>query len=336
MKVQVKNFQAIKDVTIEGEGLIVMTGPSNRGKSSLLRAIEMAIFGAAGDAFIRDGEAFTSVGIVDTGLTLKWRKVAAGKTKPNLQTAMEINGTPYTKLGKEHSELTEPLGFREVRTRDGKTRLRPQVANQHDPMFLITETETTIAEVLKELGRADIVTEAQKKAKSDKREKESYQKVREEDKQRLSIEIDSLNWVPAKRAEFQALTISYEQALLLDTKLQKFLDLKRRWLQTAPKTIPMAPEPPDYVMAGLKLEKVRRYRSLEPKTIPDVPIAPTIDRYVLDLKAISDLKRVVKEENGILSDMLDVSKRLQQTQNEYDQLAVELKACPLCSKSLVN
>ena len=55
MKVKIKDYQVIKDIDLDfDKGLTAIVGTSNNGKSSILRAIEGAIFNKIGRASCRE------------------------------------------------------------------------------------------------------------------------------------------------------------------------------------------------------------------------------------------------------------------------------------------
>ena len=56
VKVQVKNFQSLKDVELEIEGFTALSGPNNSGKSALMRAIRGVFQNTGGTSFITHGE----------------------------------------------------------------------------------------------------------------------------------------------------------------------------------------------------------------------------------------------------------------------------------------
>jgi len=137
MKIRVRNFQSLDDVSIDVEGFTVLTGKSNIGKSALTRAITGAIFGIPGDAYVQRGSNTTRVSLSDPEFGLIWRKVKVKRASE--ETALQImqagETSFYTKLGREHSKLTAPLKLLEIKVSSGKV-FRPQFAAQHDPIFL--------------------------------------------------------------------------------------------------------------------------------------------------------------------------------------------------------
>lgn len=69
-KIEIKNYQALKDVKLELQnGITIITGRTNQGKSSIIRAIDAALFNNLDDNNIKSGEETCSVKI-DNGLIL--------------------------------------------------------------------------------------------------------------------------------------------------------------------------------------------------------------------------------------------------------------------------
>ena len=93
MKIKVENFQSIQKAEIEVDGLTVITGPNNIGKSALARAVAGLFSNMRGNSFVRRGEKSCSVEIVlDNTDSIKWEK---GKSKNNYT----INGKSISKVG---------------------------------------------------------------------------------------------------------------------------------------------------------------------------------------------------------------------------------------------
>src|SRR5688572_7680246 len=65
MHLTVTDFQSLGRVEVEVSGLTVLVGPSNRGKSALIRALEAVLFNKPGDAFVRHGKKKAVVELLD-------------------------------------------------------------------------------------------------------------------------------------------------------------------------------------------------------------------------------------------------------------------------------
>ena len=71
IRVNVENFQSLADVEVQLEGLTALVGPSDRGKSALVRAISAALFNLPGEYFVRTGTESARV-------TIGWLKGSPG------------------------------------------------------------------------------------------------------------------------------------------------------------------------------------------------------------------------------------------------------------------
>lgn len=183
MKVEVKDFQSIEQAALHVQGLTVIVGPSNRGKSALLRAIEGALFnraGASGDGdlsgFVRvrpDGTTASNaiVRLVDAPTwdncltTITWTK---GKAN-----TYDVDGDAYSRVGSEAPAVVQDMGYRDVwvgdKARKAGERIRPQVGTQFEPLFLLTRPGSFLADVLGLLSRQAVVATAQDRCNSDLR-----------------------------------------------------------------------------------------------------------------------------------------------------------------------
>lgn len=330
MKVAVKKFQSLESVSIEVDGFTVITGQSNLGKSAFVRAVAAALFGFPGDHYIRHGAAQCAVGMNDNGVVLKWYKTAAGKSNSQRSTFIEINGTKHSKIGKEHAQLTEPLGFKEIET--SLPRLRPQVAFQHDPIFLLAENPTIVAEVLKMLGRADVVTEAQRLAKRDYRDAESKGKVRETDIATAEAAVLGAEKVEADREQFDRLQNLCRAQFLAARVSMRLAAGVGRLRDLAPRMLPGllgSPRTPVGVELLVKMRKLGEIISLE---VPGLPEAVSLPKALKPLVCVGS-HRLVVGECAVLAQARDlVLGELERASQRRVELEKELGVCPVCGR----
>jgi len=217
MRVRIRHFQALDDVTFEIEGFTVLTGRTNLGKSAVIRAMAAMLFGLPGESYVAHGAPWVGGSIKDDGLEIVWRKVPTSTRNPNLQPMLKINGVLHTKIGREHQKLTTDLGLVEIET--SQDRLRPQIAQQHDLIFLIFHSNTVVAEVFKTLGRVDVITSAQGMAKKDRAGFVSKRKIRVEDLAAVQSQLDDLDFVD----EMEARLVLIEK--VVEEQIQGILEL---------------------------------------------------------------------------------------------------------------
>lgn len=239
MNVEITDFQSIAHAELELRGLSVIVGPSNRGKSALLRAIEGALFNRAGDQFARvrpDGTTASNAVVVlrnvhthDYALTdVAWTKGKANK--------YVIDGDEYSRVGSEAPQLLQDLGYRDVfigdEGRKNGERIRPQVGTQFEPLFLLTRPGSFIADVLGVLSRQATVATAQGRCASDLRSV----------KQKLGIRTTDL-YEAQQRVEVLTLPPMTVVQPFLDAvdQFENLRELLRR--RSAAVVVPALPEP---------------------------------------------------------------------------------------------
>ena len=109
MKLSVKDYQIVKKADLEFiKGLNVIIGPSNNGKSSLIKAAKAAIFNEAGTSSVRAGTTSYMVGLQNNGHTVIFQKGLK-------ESAYSIDGERYSKLGRgQVPQVAEALGIKEL------------------------------------------------------------------------------------------------------------------------------------------------------------------------------------------------------------------------------
>jgi len=133
MKLRGKNFQPWANFEIDIDGLTVLVGPSNKGKSSLFRALRGVVRNDLPAEFVRDNqEEPLEVELEVDGLTIKATrpKKGAGSTK------YEVGTKKYSSLGGKIPDEVEKLKFNTVKI-DDDTVIDPIFAEQNKAQFLI-------------------------------------------------------------------------------------------------------------------------------------------------------------------------------------------------------
>lgn len=208
MKVTIKDFQSLKSTSVLVEGLTVLVGPSHRGKSAFIRAVEGALFNRPGDQFVREGASKAVVVVEDlpsvTGesVNITWMK---GKGTNDYV----VNGTPYGRVGQGAPPPIEEAGYRDVWIGDKERKkgsyIRPQVATQFEPLFLLTQTGSFISDVLSVISRHAVLLTAQGRCGSDLKGTKQLLGVRRGDHQVEVTKLGTLDDVPAFVARVEVL-----------------------------------------------------------------------------------------------------------------------------------
>lgn len=175
IQVRVRNFQSIEDALIVIDGLTVITGTNNAGKSAFFRAIRGVFTNARGSDFVRHGAKHCTVDITfPDKRTLTWKKGSDGTND------YVIDGKHYPKVGVGAPPEVREFGVAPVPV--GNTELWPQVAQQVTGVsFLLHETGSVMAEAVADVERVNQLSGALKLCESDRRSTRSSLKVRRED-----------------------------------------------------------------------------------------------------------------------------------------------------------
>lgn len=179
---RVQNFQSVDDATIVIDGLTVITGTNNSGKTAVMRAIRGVFTNAPPGPLVRHGCAHLSVTLTfDDGTSVLWEK---GWEKPDQKgktvNRYTINGKQIATVGRGVPPEVEALGVREVRA--ASDRVWPQIASQlSGDLFLVDRPGSAIAEALSDVERVGKLTSALKVSEKDRRSTVSELKVRRKD-----------------------------------------------------------------------------------------------------------------------------------------------------------
>jgi len=182
VRIRVKDFQSIRDAEVVIEGLSVVTGPNNSGKTALLRAVRGVFTNPPAGPLVRQGAAFLSVELTfDDGTQILWEK---GWEKPGQKGAginrYSINGVEIQAVGRGAPPEIAALGVREIQA--ASDRVWPQVAEQFDgTLFLINRSGSAVAEALSDVEKVGKLTTALKLSEKDRRSADSELKVRRKD-----------------------------------------------------------------------------------------------------------------------------------------------------------
>ncbi|KMQ17884.1 AAA family ATPase [Bacillus mycoides] len=148
-----------------GNGLNVITGPSDSGKTSIIRAVRWVAFNEPqGEAFVNESVGHATVAIhLDSGITISKHR-RKGKTSYRIQTDPGDEGSVFEK-SEVPEEVKQLLGITKQTFGDFVTVLN--FAFQLEAPFLISETPSSGAKVLGKLAGTEAVDLAVKSVSKD-------------------------------------------------------------------------------------------------------------------------------------------------------------------------
>jgi exonuclease SbcC len=151
-KIRLKNFQSHKDTELVlDEKITAITGTSDAGKSSILRAIKfLATNRPRGTAFISHNKTKTEVQLEFDGTTISRKR---GKSINNY----ELGNQSFNVVKSDvPDEVTQFLNFAET-----------TIQSQHDKYFLLQNTAGEVAKKLNKVANLDIIDHVMREVNSD-------------------------------------------------------------------------------------------------------------------------------------------------------------------------
>lgn len=284
MLIHVEDFQSLADVSIEVEGLTVIVGRTNLGKSALIRAISGALFNRPGDTFVRTGAKLTRVTITgapvygskDT-IDIVWEK-GSGTNR------FFINGEKSSSVGKSVPQALLDAGYRTIDIGEGTPPLRPQIAGQFDGPFLLGISGNTVSDVLTRASRLDVLLRAGAACTRDLRSTRQLLGVRRNDLTKAEKVLDAILAPAAElRERTDALMAQSDATLALGTRRDQLTRLvhRQRVLRAAVVELGAVDRMSVTVLWGLATNVTRlhmavdRYRALGPVAVASLPASKT-------------------------------------------------------------
>jgi hypothetical protein len=266
MKIRVQQFQSIADSTLTVEGFTAVTGPSNRGKSALLRAVSSALFSRAGDEFVRLGASASRVTITDLPAADGSRHTVVW-TKGKSANAFTVDGVVYDKGGSGAPEVLEALGYRDLwigdKTRQRGEALRAQVADQFDGLFLLTRSGSFFAEVVAAISRVMVLQRASRGASTDLKAEKAMRTIRLRDLEAAEAGLEALEPIRAldeRVARLRSRVQVWQNQSAKVSTVQRHV-LQRAQVTWAQRALPAGTHvPPDLGSLCLRLRELVEHR----------------------------------------------------------------------------
>lgn len=217
-RIELTNFMSHRHTVIEpAEGLTVLVGPNNCGKSAVVTALQILAYNENSTYVTRHGEKHCCVTVhTDDGHEITWQR-------KNGSTSYRIDGKLFDRLRSgTPQELETALRMPKVDLTSCKDQIDIHFAMQKQPVFLLNEPGKTAASFFAASSDASRLIEMQKVHKERVRS-------RKQDARRLEIETESLQEEVNKLQTVESLADLLKQCeqekLLLAAGQQKTLHL---------------------------------------------------------------------------------------------------------------
>lgn len=163
MKLTVKDYQIVKQAVLEFKpGLTALIGPSNNGKSSIVKAIKAAVYTESGTTPIRHGSDSYIVGIQNNNHTVVYQK-KEGSTK------YLVDGKSFSRFGvNTPEEVSNALNMKEIVLNGNKIQLN--FWDQMDKPFLLDKSSGELFKFIVDSGENDQLSQVLKSMVSDRQQ----------------------------------------------------------------------------------------------------------------------------------------------------------------------
>lgn len=311
-RIEVRNYQALKHVELELGRFTVIVGPSDSGKSALMRAIRMLTSNQRGNAFISTGEKVATVAATtDHGtVTLKRGKTTKDDSYVILPTDHPEQQKTFTKLaGEVPEEVSKFIGI--------KPKDPINYAGQFDKPYLLDETGGTSATVLGGLTNVSVIFNAARESNNRKLNATKTLRTRNEDLEHIRERIEFYRPLKAQLAAMEEAEAHIERARKLTSMLERLTRLTSTLEQAQQSIDHLTPLAAVEIPSLARIEKIRAMASR------------------LDEITTAHQRAAATEKNSsdfLTSTLYDIS----QVQKAYIDALVMAGTCPTCGQQTHN
>ena len=233
VRVRIKDFQSIKKAEILIEGLSVITGTNNSGKTAVMRAVRGVFTNPPAGPLVRKGEAHLSVELVfGDGTTILWEKGWETPARKTTVNRYKVNGVSLPLAGRGAPPEVAALGVCEIQA--SSDRVWPQIAPQFTgSLFLVHRSGAAVAEALSDVDKVGRLTKALKLSEKDRRSTEAELRVRRKDvkaHKEAVAHYDGLDPVSEAIGELVGMRAHAQE---LSSNLQVATGFQQRWAVSA-------------------------------------------------------------------------------------------------------
>lgn len=257
----VEGYQSLKSVQLKLGLFTVITGPTGSGKSSLIRAAQLAAFNARGTSYVRkdSAQAVVALGNQEQGWAVSITRGARGKDAYRVSRLIagfmdEPVVDTFTKLGgKVPEEVTQLLRLSEL-----------NFAGQFDRPYLLADSPGEVARALGQLTNVTLIFQAAREAGRRKAEISGDLKLACAELARVKSELPRFATLRSRLAALRRAEEAQNRHAVIQqrgTRLQALLsqhDAAQQYLDT----IPAVPVFPDLGPLTGQVKAINRLRGL--------------------------------------------------------------------------
>ncbi|WP_353095244.1 AAA family ATPase [Tissierella praeacuta] len=230
-KVILENFQSHKDSVIEfDDQLNVIVGPSDSGKTAILRGIRWALYNEpSGDYFIREGSSECSVTVIFNDGTKVKRYRSKSKNTYFLYDS-DDNEIKFEGFGTSvPQEIIDKIGIKKILL-DSDLSNSINLSDQLEGAFLLSEKGSTRATSIGRLVGVNIIDDALRETLKDNRNLTNNKKITEENISQLEKELLEYDYLDELNNRINQVEKIKDEIQQKEEIIYKYKDLLQRHL----------------------------------------------------------------------------------------------------------
>jgi len=363
-KIHIKNFQSHKNSVVEFTlGLNVLIGPTNAGKSAVLRALQKLIRDyPAGKDFINEDADSASIELTFERDNKEYKITRSITATKNLYyLSVENQEQEFGGFGREiPQEIQNALEMFLIEL-ENTDEIDLHFLDQHDPLFMISKGSAGVrSKILGRVGGLHILDKGIVQVNKDTRQENSNLKIKVEEKEKIQNELNDFPNITIMEQiveklfnEYRKLKQQVDRKDLLKSYYNSLtpLAIKGKQLKTYIDSIPIInPNFNKIRQQIIYLEQIKMLntklltlnvaiRNVENKIIPDIKTDFNLLRKkIIQLDNIKKLSNQLYQLNLKLSaiNIEKLSREIEEKNREWVFLLRELKVCPTCKQTTTN
>lgn len=312
-RLRAENFQSLAKADIELGAFSVIVGPSNSGKSALLRALRAITRNVNSPSAVRAGKTTFNAAVEFDGTVVS---IERGKSQSTYRVALpDGREEVYTKAGR-----TVPEDVQSILAMPLPAGPDLVFSSQIDPPFLLSETGSVAAKILGDLTNVSKLHAAARESNRRRLEASKLQSLREEDAQAAAARMreqfsDLGEHAKVIRHARESLTSVREKAVLRDRldSLLADLDVAEAAEEDLNVRLKELPRPADIENLAEKAGELLGRR---------LALIDILDGMAKATQAAQQLEAVLK----------DSLEEQQQAEKDYHDALVQAGTCPTCDQ----
>lgn len=225
-RIELVNFMSHPHTVIEpADGLTVLTGENNTGKSAVIAALQILSRNISGDFMVRHGERECRIlAETDEGHVLEWKR-------KNQTVSYTLNGRAVHRLrGSVPDDLQDLLRMPQVEAEGGIFDVH--FGEQKKPIFLLDESPARRATFFASASDTIKLIEMQNRHRQKVRDAKIQEKRLVKDRSRLNRRLEALAPLEALDKRLQALEQNYAAIQSVDSRIERLNRILKEMLQT--------------------------------------------------------------------------------------------------------